>query len=438
MIKPKLEYHLQRMRFSLNKTSRNKLLDELAQYNTKLRQLLDSSDRLAKLRRYPKQKKLGVGSTLLRFWHYAKSLHTLLHQALRCDCKSLHYASLFLQHHISSDVEFKIQFKFSQSAERLRPAPWTSQETRISLAEGPQPTTAQAIPASPGTLSYPNNVKNPSSIMNSRTRRKKGVTWIVPDPQSVHRNIPDISTNEINDLCTAITSTSPNCSCIGFLQDEEHRYNVYRVAGQLGKDIVSENVSLASLLNKTSNIVLTRRQRYSIALILASSHLQLHATPWLQTRWSKEDIFFQRSGNDSVLLDQPHIIHVLCGPPASTLPSSQGFGDRSVPTLGIMLLELCFGIALEDHHIRQNYLSRDGQPNAALDLAAAMEWCGRFANEEAGPEFADAIEWCLRNPTNARASVDVKDAGWREELYARVVEPLHYCHEQLTASTIGS
>lgn len=99
-----------------------------------------------------------------------------------------------------------------------------------------------------------------------------------------------------------------------------------------------------------------------------------------------------------------------------------------------MLLELCFGIALEDHHIRQNYLSRDGQPYAGLDLAAAMEWCDRFASEEAGPEFADAIDWCLRNPTRAMASAEMKDAGWREKLYARVVEPLYYCHEQLTSS----
>lgn len=433
MIKPKLEYHFHRIKFILNKKPRNKMLEKLAHNNTKLQRLLDSSDRLAILRPSPKQRNLGAGDTLLRFWHHAKSLHALLQQAWCCNCKSLHCASLFLQHHTSSDVEFKIQFNFSQSAER--PGPWTSQETKISLAEDPQPTTAQAIPTPPAALSYPNNARSPSSIISPRTGRKKGVTWLVPEPQPVCTNTLDVSTAEITDLCTAIAATEPSCLCIGFLQDEEHRYNMYPLAKQ-AQEIASESVTLASLLDKTSSIVLTRRQRFSIALILASSHLQLHATPWLERRWSKKDILFLRNGDESILVDQPHIIHELCGAPAPIPPSSAKFSDRSIPTLGIMLLELCFGVALEDHPIRQNYLSRDGQPYAALDLVAAMEWCDRFASEEAGPEFADAIDWCLRNPTKVRESAHNKDAGWREELYTRVVEPLYYCHEQLTASTL--
>lgn len=28
-----------------------------------------------------------------------------------------------------------------------------------------------------------------------------------------------------------------------------------------------------------------------------------------------------------------------------------------------------------------------------------MQWCDRYANDEAGPEFAEAIKWCLRIPT---------------------------------------
>lgn len=421
MKKPK--YQFQRIRFTWHKPPRNKLLDELAQYNNQLRQLLDSSDRLAVSRPVPKPKKSGVGNTLLRFWHYAKSLHALLRQGWCCNCKSLHYANLFLQHHRSHYVEFKIQFNFSQITEHPGPVrTWTSQETKISLAEDPQPTIDRVISASRATLSSP-------------TTSRKSVTSLASDLQPVRRSVYDVGTTEITDLCTAIATTKSNCSCLGFLQDEEHRYNVYPLAISPATNVASKSVTLASLLDKTSSIALTRRQRYSIALILASSHLQLHATPWLETRWSKKDVFFLRSGNDSILLDQPHLIHELCGTSTPNLPASRGFSDRIIPTLGIMLLELCFGVALEDHHTRQNYFSRDGRPNAVLDLAAAMEWCS-FANEEAGPEFADAIEWCLRNPTDTRASADIDDANWREEFYARVVEPLRYCHEQMTASTM--
>ena len=106
--------------------------------------------------------------------------------------------------------------------------------------------------------------------------------------------------------------------------------------------------------------------------------------------------------------------------------------DHGMSTLGIILLELCFGIALEDHEIRRNFVSLDGQPNPGLDLVAAMQWCDRYANDEAGPEFAGAIDWCLRNPT-AR-TIGAKEQGWREELFTQVVEPLQYCHKQLVAA----
>lgn len=297
---------------------------------------------------------------------------------------------------------------------------------------------SQLIPIQPAVSSDPKNAANASSILVPRTGRTKGVTWLVPDPQALIRNVHGVSPIEITDLCTAIATTKTSSSCIGFLQDSEHRYNVYSAADPQAKHISSESVTLASLLNKSSDIVLTRRQRYSIALAIASSYLQLHASPWLESRWSKNDILFRHSGNNSILLDQPHVIHEMCRSSAPAIQPSHRLKDRCIPTLGIMLLELCFGVALEDHHIRQNYLTRDGRSNPALDLAAAMQWCDEFANEEAGQEFADAIDWCLRNPTKARASTDDNEVGWREEMYAKVVQPLHYCHEQMTVSTIMS
>lgn len=96
-----------------------------------------------------------------------------------------------------------------------------------------------------------------------------------------------------------------------------------------------------------------------------------------------------------------------------------------------MLLELCFGIALEDHETRQKDSASGQAPNPYLDLAAALEWCPR-AVEEAGPEFADAILWCLYNmPRNGEAYGKLE--RWREELFVKVVEPLQYCHDQLRA-----
>ena len=60
-------------------------------------------------------------------------------------------------------------------------------------------------------------------------------------------------------------------------------------------------------------------------------------------------------------------------------------------TLGILLLELCFGIAFEDHTIRQKYVLADGQFTPYLDQAAGLEWSAS-ASDEAGPRV------CRRDP----------------------------------------
>ena len=242
--------------------------------------------------------------------------------------------------------------------------------------------------------------------------------------------------NEITDLCTAIACSSHSLSCLGFLNHEDHRYCVYPVMKQQASWDTPETVTLESLLMRpapdqpwTPCIVLSRQERYFIALTLASSLLQLHATPWLATQWSKKDILFLRNGPDSIIVDQPYV---------SPQPSSQSptYHDtsKSISALGIMLLELCFGIALEDHDIRRGFLGADGQPNPALDLVAAKEWCERYAQGEAGQDFADAIGWCLRNKTG-RKSTDVKDEGWKDALFTEVVKPLQHCHDLMTVKS---
>lgn len=98
-----------------------------------------------------------------------------------------------------------------------------------------------------------------------------------------------------------------------------------------------------------------------------------------------------------------------------------------------MLLELCFGIAIEDHKLRQSITTDDEQILQLFNYAAATQW-SRDVVEEAGPEYADAIAWCLHH-TPESSGVEAKDEKWREDMFVKVVEPLKYCHDQLI--TIG-
>ena len=106
--------------------------------------------------------------------------------------------------------------------------------------------------------------------------------------------------------------------------------------------------------------------------------------------------------------------------------------DRLLPTLGILLIELCFGETLESQNLRRQYSETvKSAPNAsadldaALDLAAALVWSQSVAGE-AGPAYHDAVQWCLRAQSSG-----AKDQQWRQELFDNVVAPLRSCHQQL-------
>ncbi|KAF2187523.1 hypothetical protein K469DRAFT_472815, partial [Zopfia rhizophila CBS 207.26] len=63
-------------------------------------------------------------------------------------------------------------------------------------------------------------------------------------------------------------------------------------------------------------------------------------------------------------------------------------------TLGIRLIELCFGTFLENNKFRQQLPPGDTTSVPILDYAAAVQW-RKMVSEEAGPEFAEAVEWYL-------------------------------------------
>ncbi|KAE8440783.1 hypothetical protein EG329_006583 [Mollisiaceae sp. DMI_Dod_QoI] len=479
--KANLEFQTQRIKMSLNRSKRDKLFEELTDYNNELRTLLDTSDRIAALRQSREMgKKSTVSKGLWQFWRHVDRLYGLLTQSWRCDCKSFHQANLLLQHRTTSKVDFKIMFIYAQKTlNRPRPWSWTCQETNIKMLEDSwQPKkstvsfttitpTASTESISSQTLSQASTaitLKKSSFRKSFMSKLKKGkandpccpsnaspgqlvqhtpqtspaqvvVTSPAPIPQVTFTDtsnpiprVDEIDMIDISNLCDTIAACGSNLKYRSCFRGEHSRFALSPVESQVVTDI-RDTVSLERLLCKDAKITLTRRQRYFIALTLASSHLQLHSTPWISSRWSKKDILFLKDSNDpdKIVLDQPYISRNFAPAPAA---SDDPNNDRSLSNLGIMLLELCFGTALEDHEIRQKYPT-SSTPNPFLDMAAALEWSPRVV-EEAGPEFADAIMWCLRGVPGSGES-DGKLEKWREELFLKVVEPLKYCYDQFSA-----
>jgi hypothetical protein len=222
----------------------------------------------------------------------------------------------------------------------------------------------------------------------------------------------------IKDLCSALAANCPGC--IGFLEADEYRFVLYPES-RITSIRSPRTISLDQILCNAKS--LTRRKRYFLSLTLASSYLQLGATPWLNTRLQKESIVFLQDPNEpqSTMLDLPYIrqeISRISSPPATDVISS----------LGIRLLELCFGVALEATEFRKQLPIGDEILAPLFDYTAAIQW-SRLVCEEAGPEFAEAIEWCLYAKT-------LSDNNWRKELWQHVIIPLEACHKQVSQKPI--
>lgn len=190
----------------LNKRPREKLLSELADCNSKLQRLLESSDALATLRlrrkgRSDPSKKLDF------FWQHARTIYRLLKQAWCCDCATLHHANLLLQHRKTPEVAFI----FCWNASQREMARWKYQKTTIKhVAE--LATLNDGVPTvqAPSARTIPK--KSVHSLIvrpvlrSSDKRRTKGVTWAID--ASSQRSLGSAMSAPIMKLCDTITKAT--------------------------------------------------------------------------------------------------------------------------------------------------------------------------------------------------------------------------------------
>lgn len=181
MSKANFEFQTQRIKMSLNQVKRDKLFKALTDYNTELRDLLDTSDRIAALRQTRGiEKRSAVNKGLWNFWRHADRLHSLLTQAWQCDCKRFHQANLYLQYRTTSTAEFRIMFVYAQQNHKPKPWSWICQETNIRMLEDEWqpnkstvsfatslPTTTIASVSSPITCQTPTPTPKKSSFRRS-------------------------------------------------------------------------------------------------------------------------------------------------------------------------------------------------------------------------------------------------------------------------------
>ncbi|EMC93904.1 hypothetical protein BAUCODRAFT_150136 [Baudoinia panamericana UAMH 10762] len=220
---------------------------------------------------------------------------------------------------------------------------------------------------------------------------------------------------------------SMQVACLGALTDAK-RGSRYSVFSQPEQKIAAGQVTLQDILAGIARQKLLRSDRYRIALAVASSHLQLHSTPWARKQWEAKDICFPCTGAESshIMFDRPYVAATF----SSQSPGEQRQAkrtDRSFGCLGIMLLELLFGINLEDSDLWERLGFEGSKEKSFFRLIIARAWADAVEGE-AGPDFSAAVMWCLNeSPTTLEGN------QWRQDFAKKVVLPLQQCCDWMQA-----
>ena len=321
-------------------------------------------------------------------------------------------------------------FTYAEKLTCQHSGPWDWKETSITALEDRVPQTGRShttamLQAVSGNNPTASSALGPSNKTQTQKKPRKVafVDKVVPRvnvmallPLQANPTMP-----EITDLCANLTSMASDDTELGTLTGKMTRFLVTLPEQKPITKSALEHITLDEVLRGQGQKFLTRRQRYSIALAIASAYVQLHASPWMLADWDKRDIYLLWNSDTSAFYEQPRISRNIPSQP----PSPRGMLDQSLVMLGIMLLELAFGQVLEQNPLRQKWPTSNNQPDIVRDKAAAEEWCKSWAPEE-HPHFEGPVMWCLRQPI-PRTKTDLDEDKWRKDLFTNVVHPLAIC-----------
>lgn len=421
--KSKWDYETFRLKFSFNEQVRNELFDQLKICNQRLEKLLSTSDKISALKNAApaNTKQTSALETVFRkAWKKSDLLFKALQKAWQCSCQQYHFANLRLEHRIFPEIRFEVILMFVAPSPQSN-TPWLWRELQCGqmiCCSSPHELVKPSI--GPQSSPCPPNC-TPVSTLSITSTRRKGVAFAIP------KIVSDIPVEPSLKLCQLLGDEECG-KCMGIIGHDDEMYHLHPLMKRKRPDD-SDLLTLDHILSLNVEERLTRRQRYSIALLLASSVAQLQFTPWLRTGLTKEDILFFPCEDDdcSVPYHEPFIRQgfQLHHPVTSNVEAN----DYNFYSLGILLLELCFGRRLEDHPFRKKHPVGTGEAKQAFDLMAALKW-SQSVDDEGGDDYASAVKWCFTGANNAYQS-------WRGEIIKNVIRPLEMCQEHFKTTVVS-
>lgn len=264
----------------------------------------------------------------------------------------------------------------------------------------------------------------------------KSVSFSSPPPYSISDPVadPTRSLQEVKDICASIQQLHSNNSCIGLSLDAKNRLRGVYTLDTIEKSTpITDVVSLDSLLDRRTaahgrRAKLSKKERYSLALTLASSVLYLNSTPWLANQWAAKDIKFHQTIDATTCIDIEHpYLSPLAAEPLNSLTAktkSLNFQNKNTVllALAVALLELYFGTTAEKYQTNEHGACDPALHQNSWMLCAMVHQWADESQDELSAAFLGAIRHCLRCFSDPGASL--QDAEFLQAAAEGIVLPL--------------
>jgi hypothetical protein len=263
--------------------------------------------------------------------------------------------------------------------------------------------------------------------------KRKGVSFAAQNldvsPASEYRKkvIFDLSssTTEISNLCEVLSGMplQPDKLCMGHISGSSgQEYTMYIAKGLEHWT----SISLTDALLQTSFM---RRMRFRCGVTIASGVIQLSNTPWLSENWTKEDVvIIHRPASPSYedIFVTSDFSTTRKDPPATHSSMDRIIRNKSLFTLGTILIELWYGKTIQQLHIEEDGPIETN--HGMMKTMTAWSTAERLTEElysEAGEMYAEVVRRCIRCDFDFdHRSSDLKDDTFIRAVYDKVVRPL--------------
>jgi hypothetical protein len=392
----------------------------------------------------------------------AEDIYQSLTSSLMCSTSDQHDIKLELQHRVSDDLEhdknkdggglqftFVVPYHASIHTSRANASSSPSKVIRIQKVHATTistPSVTAQPNVSPDSIAQRNVLRKPNrkrvqflpqagtSNNPTRSSASQGTQSVSIQVETVQAIVTSLNSTislkadglkipEISSMCLALQKddTSPNTQkLIGMLPDQKRQLNV--ISLRTATD--GEGQSMVPL-----NTILSRDEyrwadRLGTAVTLASSIIQLPESSWQNPNWTKSDIVFAADNYKKVFLSRSFdkASSEDSRRTAAKVDPTLFVRNIAIFTLGLILIELCFGRSIDDLYSEGDRLPVDGNKLSGItrqSIASRLIRDGKILDER-GPSYETAVRRCIYCSFDQRADT-LEDEGLRRAMYEDVV-----------------